>query len=237
MRILVKCINTVKIVKKWYDTLFGFPKRLYKLEVAICDRKLSKPEKSTQVIFTKFINYFTNNIKLALSLSFGIANQNVNDMNNSTQKSIRGLSIAILVIGGLTLIYTYFQMVSQLWLNNFITPIVWNPEIKGWQIFILAARYVGVTLLFVLCCIFLCRTNKGLKEGEIFPKSNISLIRWTALVAALLAFVHSNYNAVVKGESEFMLDSNTILIPLIVLLFAGLYKMAYLAAKDSKLAI
>lgn len=199
--------------------------------------QIGKPEKGTLVIFTKFINYFTNNIKLALSLSFGIANQNGNDMNNSTQKSIRGLSIAILVIGGLTLIYTYFQMVSQLWLNNFITPIVWNPEIKGWQIFILAARYVGVTLLFVLCCIFLCRINKGLKEGEFFPKSNISLIRWIALVAALLAFVHSNYNAVVKGESEFMLDSNTILIPLIVLLFAGLYKMAYLAAKDSKLAI
>jgi hypothetical protein len=34
-----------------------------------------------------------------------------------------------------------------------------------------------------------------------------------------------------------MLDSNTILVPLIVLLFAGLYKMAYLAAKDSNLAI
>jgi len=158
-------------------------------------------------------------------------------MNNSTQKSIKRLSIAILVIGGLTLIYTYVQMVSQLWLNNFITPMVWNPDIKGWQIFILAARYVGITLLYVLCCIFLYRINRGLKDGEIFPKSNISLIRWTALVAALLAFVHSNYDAVVKGESALMVDSNTILIPLIVLLFAGLYKMAYLAAKDSNLAI
>ena len=158
-------------------------------------------------------------------------------MKNPTQKSIKRLSIAILVIGGLTLIYTYVQMISQLWLNNFITPIVWNPDIKGWQIFILAARYVGVTLLFVLCCIFLYRINRGLNNGEIFPKSNISLIRWTALVAALLAFVHSNYDAVVKGESALMVDSNTILIPLIVLLFAGLYKMAYLAAKDSNLAI
>lgn len=158
-------------------------------------------------------------------------------MNNSTQKSIKRLSLAILIIGGITLIYTYVQMVSQLWLNNFITPIVWNPDIKGWQIFILAARYIGVTLLFILCCIFLYRINKGLKEGEIFPKSNIPIIRWTALVAALLAFVHSNYDAVVKGESVFMLDSNFILISLIVLLFGGLYKMAYLAAKDSKLAI
>ena len=158
-------------------------------------------------------------------------------MKNSTQKSIKRLSLAILIIGGITLIYTYVQMVSQLLLNNFITPIVWNPDIKGWQIFILASRFIGITLLFALCCIFLYRTNKGLGEGEIFPKSNIPIIRWTALVAALLAFVHCNYDAVVKGESELMVDSNTILIPLIVLLFAGLYKMAYLAAKDSKLAI
>ena len=176
-------------------------------------------------------------VKLALSLSIDTANKNNKDMNNSTQKSIKRLSIAILIIGGITLIYTYVQMISQLWLNNFIIPITWNPDIKGWQIFILAARFVGITLLFALCCVFLYRINKGLKDGEIFPKSNISIVRWSALVAALLAFVHSNYDAVVKGESEFMLDSNTILIPLIVLLFAGLYKMAYLAAKDSKLAI
>ena len=158
-------------------------------------------------------------------------------MKNPTQKSIKRLSIAILAIGGLTLVYTYVQMISQLWLDNFITPMVWNPDLKGWQIFILAARFIGVTALFILCCIFLYRTNRGMKDGDIFPESNISLIRWSALVAALLAFVHSNYEAVVKGESQMTLDSNTILVPLIVLLFSGLYKMAYLAAKDSQLAI
>ena len=158
-------------------------------------------------------------------------------MKNSTQKSIQRLSIATLIIGGLTLAYTYWEMIGQLWVSSYIHPLTWNPDIRGWQIFILAARFVGVTALFILCCIFLSRTNKGLKDGEIFPKSNIPLIRWTALVAALLAFVQSNYSAVVKGESVLTLDSNTLLAPLIVLLFAGLYKMAYLAAKDSHLAI
>ena len=176
-------------------------------------------------------------VNLALSLSFVSAKKKDNDTMNSTQKNIRNLSIAILIMGGLTLIYTYVQMVSQLWLHNFITPLVWNPDIKGWQIFILAGRLVGATLLFVMCCIFLHRINKGLKEGDVFPRSNVALIRWAALVAAFLAFVHTNYDAVVKGESELMVDSNIILAPLIVLLFAGLYKMAYLAAKDSKLAI
>jgi len=160
-----------------------------------------------------------------------------NDMKNSTQKNIKRLSIATLVIGGLTLAYAYWEMIAQLWVDSYIYPLTWNPDIKGWQIFILAARFIGITLLFILCCIFLARTNKGLENGEIFPKSNICLIRWSALVAALLAFVHCNYGAVVKGESALMLDSNVFLVPLIVLLFAGLYKMAYLAAKDSNLAI
>jgi hypothetical protein len=165
------------------------------------------------------------------------AKQKDNDMQNPMQKSIKRLSIATLIIGGLTLAYTYWEMIAQLWVDSYIYPLTWNPDAKGWQIFILAARFVGVTSLFILCCIFLHRTNKGLKDGEIFPKSNLPLIRWAALVAGLLAFVHSNYSAVVKGESALMLDSNTILVPLIVLLFAGLYKMAYLAAKDSNLAI
>ena len=165
------------------------------------------------------------------------AKQKDNDMQNPMQKSIKRLSIATLIIGGLTLAYTYWEMIAQLWVDSYIYPLTWNPDAKGWQIFILAARFVGVTSLFILCCIFLHRTNQGLKDGEIFPKSNISLIRWGVLAVALLAFVHSNYAAVVKGESVLMLDSNTFLAPLIVLLFAGLYKMAYLAAKDSQLAI
>ena len=164
-------------------------------------------------------------------------NQQDSKMKNSTQKSIKRLSIATLVIGALTLAYIYWEMIAQLWVDSYIYPLTWNPDLKGWQIFILAARFIGVTALFILCCIFLYRTNRGMKDGDIFPESNISLIRWSALVAALLAFVHSNYEAVVKGESQMTLDSNTILVPLIVLLFAGLYKMAYLAAKDSQLAI
>ena len=132
-------------------------------------------------------------------------------MKNSTQKNIKRLSIAIAILGGLTLAYIYWEMIAQLWVDSYIYPLTWNPDIKGWQIFILVARFVGLTSLFILCCIFLYRTNRGLTDGEIFPKSNISLIRWSALVAALLAFVDSNYEAVVKGESNMMLGSNVIL--------------------------
>jgi len=145
--------------------------------------------------------------------------------------------MAILLLGGLTLAYIYWQMISMLWLDNFFDPIVWNPEFRGWQIFLIAGRFVSITLLYVLCWVFIHRINQGLESGEIFPQSNIALIRWVALVSALLAFVRANFSAAMHGESSLMIDSNVILIPLIVLLFAGLYKMACLAAKDSNLAI
>ena len=57
-------------------------------------------------------------------------------MTNSTQKSIKKLSVATLVIGGLTLAYAYWEMIAQLWVDSYIYPLTWNPDIKGWQIFI-----------------------------------------------------------------------------------------------------
>ena len=52
----------------------------------------------------------------------------------------------------------------------------------------------------------------------------------TALVGAVFAFVQTYYDAVVQGESVLMVDSYTLLVPLIILLFAELYKTARLAA-------
>lgn len=49
-------------------------------------------------------------------------------MKNPTQKSIKKLSIATLIIGGLTLAYTYWEMIAQLWVDSYINPLTWNPD-------------------------------------------------------------------------------------------------------------
>lgn len=158
-------------------------------------------------------------------------------MKNRTQQNIQWLSIAILFMATVYVAFIYFQMINQLWLNHPENRIVWNPDKRVWQIFIIAARFFSVTLLYAFCWIFLVRTNRSLRNGVIFPRSNIALIRWTALVTVLLTFARSNYSDVLQGGTNSVLDSNTLFIPLAVLLFAGLYKMAYLTAKDSSLAI
>ena len=155
-------------------------------------------------------------------------------MKNSTQRNIKWLSIAILVIATLNIVFIYSVTINRLWIEK---AVVWNQDKLAWQTFIIAGRFIGATLLYVFCVIFLVRTNRSLKSGVVFPKSNIVLIRWTALVAALLTFVRSNYDDVLQGGTDSVLDGNTLFVPLVILLFAGLYKMAYLTAKDSSLAI
>ena len=173
-------------------------------------------------------------VKLALSLSLVRSNKSNKDMKNSTQKSIRGLSIAILIIATIYLVFIYGTTISQLWIQK---SVVWNPDHLAWQYAIITGHLISAALLYVFCWIFLVRTNRSLKNGVIFPKSNIALIRWSALAAALATFAHANYEDVLQGATCSVLDGNTFFIPLAILLFAGLYKMAYLTAKDSSLAI
>ena len=155
-------------------------------------------------------------------------------MKNSTQRNIKWLSIAILIIATVNIAFIYCVTINQVWIQK---SMVWNPDKLAWQIFVIAGRFVGLTLLYLCCVIFLVRTNRSLKNGDIFPKSNIALIRWTALVTVLVTFVHSNYDDVLQGGTNSILDGNTLFVPLVVLLFAGLYKIAYLTAQDSRLAI
>lgn len=173
-------------------------------------------------------------VKLALSLSADWSNQSFKDMRNSTQKNIQGLSIAILIIATLYVAFIYCTTINQLWIQK---SVVWNPDKLGWQYFIIAGRFVGAALLYAFCAIFLVRTNRSLKNGVIFPKANVALIRWAALVSVLVTFVHANYEDTIQGATCSVLDGNTFFVPLVVLFFAGLYKMAYLTAKDSHLAI
>ena len=173
-------------------------------------------------------------VKLALSLSADWSNQSFKDMRNSTQKNIQGLSIAILIIATLYIVFLYGTTINQLWIQK---SVVWNPDKLAWQYFIIAGRLIGAALLYTFCVIFLVRTNRSLKNGVIFPKANIALIRWAALVSILVTFVHANYDDVLQGGMNSVLDGNSFFVPLVVLFFAGLYKMAYLTAKDSKLAI
>ena len=189
------------------------------------------------VILRKTNNNFMKFVKLALSLSRRIANKTVNDMKKSTQKSIRTLTLATLILGGLLLVFTYWQMFALIWSDHYFARIVWMEGYKGWQIAVIVGRLLTLTLIYVFCWLFLRRINRGMETGELFPKSNIALLRWSALLMVFFSFFWTNIGNVLHGESTIQVDSNIIVLPLMAMIFAQLYKVAYLAAKDSNLAI
>ena len=158
-------------------------------------------------------------------------------MKTKTLKTIKWLSVAILLLATVFILFDLVSLANKLWLASEGNRIVWMPDHKAWQVFILAGRVVTDILLYVFLFCFLVKTDKAMKSGVIFPKANISVIRWAALTTILSTFVQSNYQGVLEGDPVSVLESNTFIVPLFIFLFAGLYKMAYLSAKDSNLAI
>lgn len=158
-------------------------------------------------------------------------------MRIKNQKSIKAVSMAVLVIGAIYLAFVYYRTISMLWFNETPDRIVWNQGQMGWQIAVLAGYLLGWTAVFALGLLVECNIFKGLKSGDLFPKRNIPLIMIASIVVGVSIFFGANVPDVMKGVECSVLDSNCIFVPLVVIVFGLLYKQASLAIEDSNLAI
>ena len=79
-------------------------------------------------------------------------------MKNTTQRSIKWLSFAILFFATLYFAFIYAKTIDQLWIHK---TIVWNQDKLAWQIFIIAGRFIATAILYVFCCILLHRPGRS----------------------------------------------------------------------------
>jgi hypothetical protein len=159
------------------------------------------------------------------------------EMKKATRQSVRWLSAVILFFATISVIVTYWSVISRLFASPGAEHIVWIPGRIAWQVFVFGSWIVGASLLYAFCWIFLLRINRSLASGEAFPKANISLIRWAALVSVFTTMADANFSAAYSGDPTSTLSFSTFFVPVIVLLFAELYKIAHLSELDSRLAI
>ena len=158
-------------------------------------------------------------------------------MRIKNQKSIKAVSMAVLVIGAIYLAFVYYRIITMLWFNEAPDRIVWNQGQMGWQIAVLAGYLLGWTAVFSLGLLVECNIFKGLRSGDLFPKKNIPLIMIASIVVGVSIFFGANVPDVMKCVECSVLDSNCIFVPLVVIVFGLLYKQASLAIEDSNLAI
>jgi hypothetical protein len=159
-------------------------------------------------------------------------------MKQNSIKSITAISIAIMVFCGLSAFIVIVQGIF-----GFVSPenvgVIWSAEmeIKTFQIFIAIGRILGGAFFFGLITAFLVKTIKGLKNGILFPASNVRILYFSALALFVYNFCYNNGGILTGGESNLLLDTDDITISLIVVAFAMIYKIAVKISDENSLTI
>lgn len=157
-------------------------------------------------------------------------------MKQNSIKSITAISIAIMLFCGLSAILVIVQGIV-----GFVSPenmgVVWSDELINFQIVIASGRILGGAAFFCLMTAFLVKTIKGLKNGILFPASNVRILYFSALALFISNFCCSNVGIMTGSESNLLLDSDDISISLILVLFAMIYKIAVKISEENRLTI
>lgn len=157
-------------------------------------------------------------------------------MKQNSIKSITAISIAIMVFCGLSALLVIVQGFF-----GFVYPekvgVVWLDEMKTFQIFIATGRILGGAFYFGLITAFLVKTIKGLKNGILFPASNVRILYFSALALFVYNFCYNNGGILTGGESNLILDTDDIAISLILVVFAMIYKIAVKISDENSLTI
>ena len=155
-------------------------------------------------------------------------------MKQNSIKSITAISIAIMVFCGLSALLVIVQGFV-----GFVSPeqvgVVWSDEMKAFQLFIATGRMLGGALFFGLITAFLVKTIKGLKNGILFPASNV--LNNYLMIYILYNFCYNNVGILTGSSSNLLLDTDDIAISLILVVFAMIYKIAVRISDENSLTI
>ena len=117
--------------------------------------------------------------------------------------------------------------------------IHWGSPRIGIKVAVFIAHRVALFAMAVLLTAFVINILKNLKNGTIFNRANVLLLWVMVIVLSIYAFLSDNIEIAYSPTEHFdlVLSDNVFLYPLVALIIALLYKIAYDAAEEQKLTI
>lgn len=115
--------------------------------------------------------------------------------------------------------------------------VTWIDEIKPLQVAILVGRMLGGVLFSVLMIVFTFNSLKSLKNGILFPMCNVGVLYGSAASYFLYRFCHSNIGIASGIDRNILLESDDLMVPLIIIIFALIYKLAVKISMENSLTI
>lgn len=157
-------------------------------------------------------------------------------MKTRLQKSLTGIYLFILLIGAVSVLATVDQTFGYFG-EPVEQAITWQEDIKALQITIAILRCVSLMAFFGSLLLFIVNFIHSIKAGQLFPKRSIPLLFVCTATSFIYFLCNDNLHIVTCAERNFVITMESMIVPMIILVFAFMYKAAVQVYEENSLTI
>lgn len=157
-------------------------------------------------------------------------------MKTRLQKSLTGICLFIILIGSTSVLVTVDQTFGYFG-EPVEQAISWSEDIMALQMAIVILRCVSLMAFFGCLLLFIINFVHSIKAGQLFPRKSIPLLFVCAVVSFIYFLCNDNLHIVTSAERNFVITMESVIVPLVILVFAFMYKAAVQVSEENSLTI
>lgn len=150
--------------------------------------------------------------------------------------SLTGICLFIILIGSASVLVTIDQTFGYFG-EPVEQAISWSEDIMALQMAIVILRCVSLMAFFGCLLLFIINFVHSIKAGQLFPRKSISLLFVCAAVSFIYFLCNDNLHIVTSAERNFVITMESVIVPLVILVFAFMYKAAVQVSEENSLTI
>lgn len=162
-------------------------------------------------------------------------------METKNYKAINGIAITAIAICAIQITWLILQSWFISGINGSTCEIAWDNNILPFQLTLFIGRVLFGVAYNAIIIVFLIKSVNALKKGTLFIRSNVTLLYMTAGCYIINRLCDDNMGNILMsaelGNSYFAIESGSILITLLFIIFALLYRIAAEVSEDNNLTI
>ena len=157
-------------------------------------------------------------------------------MKKRLQKSLTGICLFIILIGSTSVLVTVDQTFGYFG-EPVEQAISWSEDIMALQMAIVILRCVSLMAFFGCLLLFIINFVHSIKAGQLFPRKSIPQLFVCAAVSFIYFLCNDNLHIVTSAERNFVITMESMIVPMIILVFAFMYKAAVQVYEENSLTI
>ena len=158
-------------------------------------------------------------------------------MTNKTSKNIRicgFVALAFCLVWAISIVLNITSNMFGGYASDH--PIDWSKNAVK-KVVVLICYVVGSVSMIALCIKAILNIFKGLRENNVFPRSNEKLLFWVALAGFIRLFGSANFATLWDDGFVLLIAPENFITPFFLLFFAFMYKVAADAVEENNLTV